>query len=62
MCGSEDSQVAPDEIELIGHLLVRAGTIMEDRAGEFISRLPADKPVIAGRIELLRRQANNWLH
>ena len=54
--------MAPDEIELIGHLLVRAGTIMEDRAGEFISRLPADKPVIAGRIELLRRQANNWLH
>lgn len=47
--------MAPENIELIGQLLVRAGMIMEDRTGEFISRLPADKPVVAGRIELLRK-------
>lgn len=47
--------MAPEDLELIGLLLVRAGMIMEDRTGEFISRLPADKPVIATRIELLRK-------
>ena len=47
--------MAPEDIELIGLLLVRAGMIIEDRTGEFISRLPADKPVIAARIELLRK-------
>lgn len=47
--------MAPEDIELIGLLLVRAGMIMEDRTGEFISRLPADKPVIADRTELLRK-------
>ena len=47
--------MAPEESELIGQLILRAGMIMEDRAGEFISRLPADKSVIAARIELLRK-------
>ena len=47
--------MAPEDIELIGELLVRAGMIMEDRNEEFISRLPADKPVIAARIGLLRK-------
>ena len=47
--------MAPEDIELIGQLLVRAGMIMENRTGVFISRLPADNPVIAARTELLRK-------
>ena len=55
MCGWGDTQVTPEDIELIGELLVRAGMIMEDRTGEFISRLPADEPLVAVRIESLRK-------
>ena len=56
MCAAgEDAQVAPHDVELIGQLLVRAGMVMEDRTGEFISRLPADKPVVGARIELLMK-------
>ena len=47
--------MAPEDIELIGQLLVRAGMIMEDRTAEFISRVPAAKPVIAARLALLRK-------
>ena len=55
MCGWEDTQVAPEDVEQIGQLLVRAGMIMEDRTGEFISRWPTDKRVVAAHIELLRK-------
>ena len=47
--------MAREDFELIGQLLVRAGMIMEDRTEELISRLAKNKPVIAARIELLRR-------
>ena len=55
MCGWEDTQVAPEDNELVGQLIVRAGMIMEDRSEEFISRLPAEERVVAARIELLRK-------
>jgi hypothetical protein len=51
----EDTQVAPQDIELIGQLLVRAGMIMEDRTGEFIIRVPPHRPAIVARIELLKK-------
>lgn len=47
--------MAPEDVELIGQLLVRAGMIMEDRTGEFVSHLPDDQEIVANRIELLRK-------
>lgn len=55
MCLGEGTPVAPEDNELIGLLLVRAGMIMEDRIGEFISRLPKDHRIVSTRIELLRQ-------
>ena len=55
MYGWEDTQVAPEDVELIGQLLLRGGMILEDNSPEFISRLPADERIVAARIELLRK-------
>jgi hypothetical protein len=55
VCRWEDTQVAPEDAEVIGELLVRGGMLLEDRSPEFISRLPPDERAVAARIELLRK-------
>ena len=47
--------MAPEDVELIGRLLLHGGIILEDRSPQFISRLPRDELIVAARIELLRK-------
>ena len=47
--------MAPEDVELIGRLLLRGGMIVEDHSPEFISLLPADERIVAARIESLRK-------
>lgn len=45
--------VAPEDFELIGQLLLRAGVLMEDRSSELIIRFQQSEPLMAEQVELV---------
>jgi hypothetical protein len=59
----DDDRSSPDSHEIIGHLCLEAGRLMEDTSVELARALPADASALAGRLSRTRSAAQDslWL-
>lgn len=53
--------MAPEDFEIIGQLLLRAGIIMEDRSPELITRLEPREDLIMERVEVVKNTGRDLL-